>query len=202
MKKEVIENHQRYLERIAVYRNFGYDNERERDFIIQKAQPIYGRILEVGTGKGHLTISLAKKGYSFVSVDISREEQEFALLNMQYLGLDKQVDFKIEDAEHLNFNDSSFDIIISVNLVHHLTNSFRIMDRWLRIISPGGKIVLSDFSREGLEIVNKVHLMEGRKHDVGEINLTDIDNYLTAKNVNVEKHRSKFQEISIIKIKD
>ncbi|MCK4532916.1 class I SAM-dependent methyltransferase [bacterium] len=200
MKKEAIENHQRYLERIDVYKNFGYDNERERDFIIRKAQPIYGRILEIGTGKGHLTLALAKKGYSFVSVDISSEEQEFALLNTQYLGLDKQVDFKIEDAEHLNFNDNSFDIIVSVNVVHHLTNSFKIMDEWFRIISPGGKIVLSDFTREGLKIVDKVHLTEGKKHNVSKISLTDIDNYLTAKNFKIEKHRSKFQEISIIKI--
>ncbi len=199
MKKEAVENHQRYLERIDVYKNLGYDNEREREFIIQKAQPINGCILEVGTGKGHLTLALAKKGYSFVSVDISSEEQEFALLNTQYLGLDKQVDFKIEDAEHLNFDDNSFDIIISVNVVHHLTNSFKIMDEWLRIVSPGGKIVLSDFSKEGLEIVDKVHLGEGKKHNVSKISLTDIDNYLTAKNFEIEKHRSKFQEISIIK---
>ncbi len=202
MKKEAIENHQRYLERIDVYKNLGYDNERERDLIIQKAQPIYGCILEIGTGKGHLTVALAKKGYSFVSVDISSEEQEFARLNTQYLGLDKQVDFKIEDAEHLNFDDNSFDTIISVNVVHHLTNSFKIMDEWFRILSSQGKIVLSDFSKEGLELVDKVHRIEGKKHNVTKINLTDIDNYLIAKNFKIEKHRSKFQEISIIKIKD
>ncbi len=202
MKKEAIENHQRYLERIDVYKNSGYDNERERNLIIQKAQPIYGRILEIGTGKGHLTVALAKKGYSFVSVDISSEEQEFARLNTQYLGLDKRVDFKIEDAEHLNFDNNSFDTIISVNVVHHLTNSFKVMDEWFRIVSPGGKIVLSDFTKEGLELVDKVHLSEGKKHNVTKINLTDIDNYLMAKNFKIEKHRSKFQEISIIKIKD
>jgi ubiquinone/menaquinone biosynthesis C-methylase UbiE len=123
-------------------------------------------------------------------------------LNTQYLGLDKRVDFKIEDAEHLNFDNNSFDTIISVNVVHHLTNSFKVMDEWFRIVSPGGKIVLSDFTKEGLELVDKVHLSEGKKHNVTKINLTDIDNYLMAKNFKIEKHRSKFQEISIIKIKD
>ena len=49
-----------------------------RKFIFDKSQPIFGDILEVGTGKGHFALILAQEGCYFTSVDISEEEQKFA----------------------------------------------------------------------------------------------------------------------------
>ena len=78
MERLVKENHERYLERINLYKGFGYDVEKERKFILEKSMPLYGNILEVGTGKGYFALELAKEGVRFISVDISEEEQEFA----------------------------------------------------------------------------------------------------------------------------
>lgn len=194
----VIENHKRYLERITLYKNFGYDIEGERKFIIEKTQPIYGDILEVGTGKGYFAIELAKKGYKFRSVDISKDEQELARLNLEYFGLEKQVDFKIEDAENLSFEDKEFDIIFSVNMFHHLENPFKVINELTRVTSFEGKIILSDFSKEGLELVDKVHKSEGRVHPASIFNLNDIAKFLLDKKFRIEKHRSKFQEVIIV----
>lgn len=102
MDNEVLENHKRYLERVSFYKRFGYNLEQERDFILDKSLPFSGRILEVGTGKGHFTLCLAKRGYSFVSVDVSEEEQKIAMLNLRYYGLEKNVSFRTEDAQHLS----------------------------------------------------------------------------------------------------
>ena len=60
MEGRVLENHKRYLERINLYRSFGYDVEKERRFVLEKSVPLYGNILEVGTGKGYFTVELAK----------------------------------------------------------------------------------------------------------------------------------------------
>lgn len=197
MGKAVIENYKRYLERAAFYKKFGYDIEKERNFIIEKAKPFCGGMLEVGTGKGYLTVVLAKEGYCFVSVDISDEEQEFARLNIKYLGLEKQVDFVIQNAEHLDFESGRFDIIFSVNLIHHLKNPFKVIDSLIRAASYGCKIVLSDFSKEGLKLVDEVHNSEGRKHKVEQVGLADISKYLSNKKFKIEEHRSEFQEIII-----
>ena len=35
LRKEAIENHKRYADRVAFYRNFGYDLEKEREFIFE-----------------------------------------------------------------------------------------------------------------------------------------------------------------------
>ena len=47
MENEILENHKKYLERKALFKSFGYDLEKERDFILDQAKPVYGKILEV-----------------------------------------------------------------------------------------------------------------------------------------------------------
>ena len=197
MREAAAENYKRYLERVNLYKSFGYDIESERKFLLQKAEPLYGDILEVGTGKGYLAIVLAKERYDFTSVDISPEEQEFARLNLEYLGLEERIDFKIGDARNLNFADKSFDIIISSHLIHHLNSPFVAMSEFTRVISYEGKIILSDFSKEGLEIVDKVHQSEERRHQVSPIGLGDIEKYFQHKGFNTESYQSKFQDVLV-----
>jgi len=197
LEEKLLENHKRYLKRINFYKNFGYDVEKERKFILEKACPLYGDILEVGTGKGYFTVELAKEGYGFTSIDISDEEQEFARLNTKYFGFEKLVDFKIENAEKLSFDDTSFDIIFSINTIHHLINPIKVMDELIRIVTLEGKIILSDFTKEGLEIIDKIHASEGRKHEAGRMILSDISEYLESKRFSIQKHTSRFQDVLI-----
>lgn len=197
MEKAVIENHKRYLERKALYQSFGYDIDKERDFIIEKAQPLYGEILEAGTGKGHFALALAKEGYKLTTFDISEEEQGFAKLNLKYFGLDHLVDFCIENGEHLSFKDRSFDVVFSINTIHHFLNPYKVIDELIRVLSFEGKLVLSDFTEKGLEIVDKIHASEGRVHEVNKTTLSNIDKYLINKGFSPEKHRNSFQEVLI-----
>jgi 2-polyprenyl-3-methyl-5-hydroxy-6-metoxy-1,4-benzoquinol methylase len=197
VEREVIENGKRFIERANLYKKFGYDIEKERKFILDKAKPLYGNILEIGTGKGYLALELAKQGFKFTSIDISKEDQEFARLNLKYFGLEKYVNFRIENAENLSFGDKSFDIIFLVNVVHHLTNPFRVMDEVIRVVTSGGKIILSDFTKDGFDIVDKVLTSEGRRHEVSKITLTDVKRYLQEKGFITTEASSKFQEILI-----
>lgn len=197
VEKEVIENHKRYLERKALYKSFGYDIDKERAFIIEKAQPIYGDILEAGTGKGHFALALAKEGYRFTTFDISEEEQKIARLNLKYFGLDRLVDFRIENGEHLSFKDKSFDIIFSVNTFHHLKNPYKVLDELIRLLTFEGKLILSDFTKEGMALMDKIHASEGGKHEVSKTTLSDIEKYLITKGFKVNKVNSKLQEVLI-----
>jgi len=197
LQEELLENHKRYLERINVYKTFGYNIEEERKLILDKAQPLYGDILEVGTGKGYFTVALAREGYKFISVDISEEEQRLAKFNIKYFELEEFVDFKIENAEHLTFKDKSFEIIFSVNTLHHLANPFKVIDELARIVTFEGKIILSEFTEESLEIIDEVHASEGKIHPAGKSSLEDVENYLAQKKFKTERDRSRFQEVLI-----
>ena len=191
----MFENHQRYLERKKFYAGFGYDTDKERDFILELAKPLCGKILEAGTGKGHFAIALAKQGYSFVAFDISEEELHLAKLNLAYFGLDTCVDFRIENAEHTSFADGSFDIVFSVNTLHHLRSPYKVIDELTRILSQKGKLILSDFTEEGFAIMGKIHALEGKTHEVSKTTLLDIESYLAKKGFSIKTTKSVYQRV-------
>lgn len=195
MEKEVLENHKRYLERKEIYRKFGFDIDRERGLVLNKAEPVFGDILEIGTGKGHFTLILAEEGYQFTSIDISGKEQEFARLNLKYFDLEEFVDFKVENAEKLSFKDDSFDVILSVNTFHHFTDPFKVMDELVRVLSFEGKIILSDFNKAGLELLDKIHASEHKVHEKSRFSLNNIEVYMRQKHFKIEKSNTSFQKI-------
>jgi len=195
VNNEILENHKRYLERIALNKSFGYDVDKERDFILKQAQPVSGRILEAGTGKGHFALALAKAGYSFVTFDISPEEQRFAKLNIRHFGFESQVDFRIENGEKTSFPSEGFDMVFSVNVLHHLRNAYQVIDELIRLISPKGKLVLADFTDEGFKVMDKIHGLEGNKHEVREVTLPDAENYLAKKGFKVVGTKSIYQVV-------
>ncbi|OGS27943.1 MAG: hypothetical protein A2297_08075 [Elusimicrobia bacterium RIFOXYB2_FULL_48_7] len=197
MKSVITENREKYLERREFYKSFGYDIEAERRFILEKSLLVHENILEVGTGKGYFAVELAKKGYKLTSIDISVEDQKIAVLNAEYHKLEKQIEFRIENAERLSFPNESFNTVFSVNSVHHMDNAFLIIDEMLRVISLKGKIIISDFSKEGMELIDKIHASEGKKHEVGKTSLADISGYLSNKSFKIEKYRSEFQEVLV-----
>lgn len=195
LEKEAIANHKLYLERKKLYQTYGFDIDKERKFVLDKTRPLYGDILEVGTGKGYFTFTLAKKGYKFTSVDISKEEQDIARLNLRYFELENSVDFRIENAENLSFGEKSFDIIFSINTIHHLKSPFKAIDEFIRVMSFKGKIIISDFTNEGFEILDKIHAADGRRHEKASITLKDVKEYFKNKGFEVNHYESKFQEI-------
>ena len=201
MEREILENYKKYLERINFYRNFGYDLEKERDFILDKSLPIPGKILEIGTGKGHFALALAKRGFNFTSIDMSEEEQKVAKLNIQYHGLDKQVIFRIENAQNLSFPSNSFDVVFSINVFHHLEMPKVVLNEIVRLLRPAGKVVLSDFNAKGLEIINACHAHEGRVHDYFKHDLDEAKDYFANKGFDVHEFQSEVQKVIVAKEK-
>jgi len=197
MGTDIQENHKVYLERKKFYKGFGYDIDAERAFILEEAGPLGGNILEAGTGKGHFALALARAGHSFVTFDISQEEQRFARLNVVQAGLEGRVDFRVENGEHLSFPDASFDVLFSVNTLHHLLRPFKVVGEFLRVLTPGGKIVLSDFTPAGMAMMDKIHAHEGRRHEAGTIALSDIEDFLYKKSFYVRRSAGPFQEVLV-----
>jgi ubiquinone/menaquinone biosynthesis C-methylase UbiE len=197
MNSQVFADHNKHAERINLFKQYGYDTQSERAFILAAAQPLAGSILELGTGAGNMTIALAQAGLRFTSIDRDAEAQMRAQSNLKYLRLQDQVTFEIDNLEKLTFTDGSFDKIICVNTIHHLDEPYKVMDEMVRVLATRGKIVLSDFTQAGLEIVNKVHADEGRSHSVSNVGIDSLGEYLVSKNFAIKKVSSTFQDVVI-----
>ena len=163
--KEIEENHARFGERASLYRKRGLDFAKNREFILKKSSPLKGNILEIGTGRGHMTLFLARAGYKFISIDIDKESLKIAALNLAYEKLLSSVRFYVMDGKSLTFKDNNFKNIIAVNLFHHIEETDKILSEINRVLCAGGKAVLADFNKKGMDIVGAFHKEEGKTHE-------------------------------------
>ena len=106
------------------------------------------KILDVGCGSGFFSILLAKEGHQVVGTDLTPE----MVVNAKKLAKEEQVEptFLVMDAEKLEFEDSSFDVVISRNLTWTLPHAEEAYQEWKRVLKPGG-ILLNFDANYGLE---------------------------------------------------
>jgi hypothetical protein len=78
-----------------------------------------------------------------------------------------------------------------------LVNPYKVLDELIRLLSFEGKLVLSDFTKEGMALMDKIHASEGNKHEVCKTTLSDIEKYLLTKDFRIGKASSKLQEVLI-----
>ncbi len=198
MSNEAEENYNRYLSRIKYYKEFGYDNIYERNFIIDISEPLKEPILEIGTGKGYLSVELAKRGYEITTIDILAEDQNMAKMNIEHLGLKNKVRFLIADAGCMPFEDQSFNVLFSVNSLHHFEDSEHILYEFLRVVKEDGKIVLSDFNDSGFALIDKVHESEGREHHVSGWRINAAEKLFLSSGFFVRKYSTNYQDTLIV----
>ena len=117
----VKENHKKYVARIELYRSYGYDIPKLREKMVQQLNGLSkdASILDIGVGKGHLSLAITKSGRKCTALDNSSEEIYYARLNAIYYALDDLIDFQEQDARKLNLEANSFNSILSAAVLHH-----------------------------------------------------------------------------------
>ena len=106
------------------------------------------RILDIATGTADLALLAAAKGDAqIVGVDISEEMLEVGRQKIKQRKLDEQIVLQSGDAEKLPFSDRQFDAA----MVSFGVRNFEVLDAGLfqihRVLKPGGKLVVLEFSR-------------------------------------------------------
>lgn len=100
------------------------------------------RCLDLGCGPGFFSILLAREGLECVAVDGSPEMLAQARQNFAECGVSAEA--CLADVTELPFPDESFDYIVSRNLVWNLEDPMRAYQDWLRVLKPGGTILVAD----------------------------------------------------------
>jgi 2-polyprenyl-3-methyl-5-hydroxy-6-metoxy-1,4-benzoquinol methylase len=110
-------------------------------------------LLEVGCGIGVDSIQLSKRGFAVTAVDLTENALAVA---KQYAALrGAAIDFRLGNAEGLDFPDQSFDVVYSFGVLHHTPDIERSVAEVHRVLRPGGTAYVMLYHRDSL--VNAVH---------------------------------------------
>jgi len=184
-------------DRLKLFKRYGYDIPKARRLILAKAELSKTKILEVGTGKGHMAIILAKQGFKLVSIDLDKKAQAIAKDSLKNLKINKLVTLKVMNAEKLRYGNDYFDSVISVNFMHHAKNPIKCLREMIRVAK--NKIVIADINKFGERIMTKIHALDGHRHAVSKMSLLSVTKYLQNAGLLVKVYRDVCQTIIIAK---
>jgi ubiquinone/menaquinone biosynthesis C-methylase UbiE len=114
------------------------------DRILDLILPAAGSLdaLDIGCGTGFLSLELACRGHRVIGIDFALS----MIAEARKKAAERRLAIRVEeaDAEQLRFAASSFDIAVSRHLLWTLPNPGRAMDEWIRVLRPGGRLVVID----------------------------------------------------------
>jgi SAM-dependent methyltransferase len=97
------------------------------------------RVLDVGTGTGALAFALAPLVREVVAVDADPD-----MLARARASAPANVEVVTADAEHLPFDEGSFDVVGSVRTLHHVRRPELAVAELARVARPGATILVAD----------------------------------------------------------
>lgn len=100
------------------------------------------RILDVGTGPGFFAINLAMEGHEVTAVDCTQGMLDKAAENARNYGV--SVHFALASAHELPFEEGSFDLVVSRNVVWNLEDPEAALAEWSRVLDQKGRLVYYD----------------------------------------------------------
>ncbi|MBU2101977.1 MAG: class I SAM-dependent methyltransferase [Candidatus Omnitrophota bacterium] len=183
--------------KIELFKKYGYDIVKARKYIVAKAKFGVGRMLEVGTGRGYMTIALAQEGFRLTSIDVDRGAQKQAKENLKINSFSKSAVFKIMNAERLRFPDNYFNSVISVNFIHHAQHPVRCVKEMVRVTKE--KLVIADLNKRGERIMAKVHSLNGHRHHESRMSLVLVRALVKSLGMNVTMYHDRCQIVLVAK---
>lgn len=168
-------------------------------------------VLEVGCGTGIYTFEIAKYFKKIVGLDLSRgmlKKAKKKIINQNPTSNNINVTFIGGDAENIPFKDSSFDCVMSINMLEHLDNIHKAVEEMKRVVKSDGKIIISipngncKFDTKIVQILMKVITpISQRVASDKSISVPYVEEGLTHREITMDHLIELFEEVGI-KIED
>ena len=143
---------------IVLYRAFSYDGKRQLSKNIIEGIAKYLTLpenslgLDIGCGSGALTIACAKRNPKSTIIGIDRWGKEYASFNKTLCENNAKAEnvtnvrFEQGNAINLDFEDESFDAVMSNYVYHNIpgVNKQKLLLETLRVLKKGGIFVIHD----------------------------------------------------------
>lgn len=118
------------------------------------------RVLDIAGGTGDLTEQFAKRVGAqgeVVLADINDAMLSVGREKLRNRGVVGNVSYVQADAEQLPFADDSFDVITIAFGLRNVTDKSRALRSMLRVLKPGGRLLVLEFSKPVQPLLNQVY---------------------------------------------
>lgn len=109
--------------------------------------PRDGVVLDVGAGSGYFSLALAKSigARKVICLDLSKEMLQRLQQRAEREGLRERVQIVRAEAVSSGVESDSVDLAVSNGVFHELSDPELVLREMLRVLKPGGWVVVTDF---------------------------------------------------------
>jgi ubiquinone/menaquinone biosynthesis C-methylase UbiE len=189
-----------FAKRTEQFAEAGYDRFGTPGFILDQAGELSGPVLDVGAGTGITARALAGRGLEVVGVDTCADDLQVAGALTEDADIAGRIRYLVSDAARLPVPDGHFGSAVAVDFLHHLDAGEPVLRELVRVVKPGGLIVLADFTAAGFEMISTVHATEGRVHPEGPVTVDWARGFLSDFGaVEVSRATGHFHLVSVLR---
>jgi demethylmenaquinone methyltransferase/2-methoxy-6-polyprenyl-1,4-benzoquinol methylase len=158
-------------------------------------------VLDLAGGTGDLTTLFSKrigKNGAIVLADINSEMLRTGRDRLIDLGLTKNISFAQVNAECLPFEDNTFDCVCIAFGLRNVTHKEVALRSMMRVLKPGGRVIILEFSHPTGKITEKVYDFYSFKllPKIGKFIAKDEDSYrYLAESIRMHPVQDKLKEM-------
>jgi SAM-dependent methyltransferase len=140
------------------YDQFRYRNERHLPACIDALNVAGRQVLEIGLGEGTDSERLIRRGARWSGVDLTAEsvDRVRTRLTLRELPYEELRQGSVLD---LPFGDSTFDMVFSHGVLHHVPEIKQAQSEIHRVLRPGGELVIMMYARWSLNYLVSIGLI-------------------------------------------
>lgn len=154
----------------------------KRHFVLTSGVSAGAQVLDLAGGTGDiaklLAVKVTDKGHIIVG-DINQDMLDVGKQRLIDAGLFGRVTTQQMNAESLPFEEDSFDLVTIAFGLRNVTHQQKALDEMYRVLKPGGKLMILEFTRVNLEFLKKIYDFYSFSilPRIGEIVADDRDSY-------------------------
>ncbi|MBA7701423.1 2-methoxy-6-polyprenyl-1,4-benzoquinol methylase [subsurface metagenome] len=151
-------NSKKYFDEVAqqwdnMQQSFFSEDIREKAFSVAGVKK--GKIAaDIGAGSGFISEGLIHKGLKVIAVDQS--EAMLAEMRKKFSGVDG-IEYRLGETEKLPIPDEAVDYAFANMYVHHVESPQEAIKEMVRILKPGGELVITDMDEHEFRFLKEEH---------------------------------------------
>jgi 2-polyprenyl-6-hydroxyphenyl methylase/3-demethylubiquinone-9 3-methyltransferase len=102
-------------------------------------------VLDIGCGGGILSESVAELGARVTGTDVTDKNVRVASIHAEWTGL--EIDYRVATVEDLAGAGATFDLVLNMEVVEHVSNLPGFLETCRALVRPGGVMVVATINR-------------------------------------------------------